>query len=236
MEDIWIFLRGERYKRIQENYLVSESGKTIIFNGFFYKLYENYYRRAKTTYNPIGYLHRAIWTYYNGEIPKGYHVHHKDHDTTNNEIQNLEIIKESEHQKYHNNLPGCWAQSEECANVLRQHSEKAKEWHRSEQGREWHRNHAKNSLPGIRKFRYPKKCEVCGKEYQAKHAWQKFCKPYCKTKWRVLSRIDNETRTCDICKKSFEVNKYALKTTCGDECRIAKMRHTKYGVRPNDRD
>ena len=30
-------------------------------------------------------LHRCVWEYYNGEIPKGYHIHHKDNDKSNND-------------------------------------------------------------------------------------------------------------------------------------------------------
>jgi len=48
------------------------------------------------------YLHRAIWEYYNGEIPNGYVVHHKDFNPANNDISNLELLSMSEHQKLHN--------------------------------------------------------------------------------------------------------------------------------------
>lgn len=34
-------------------------------------------------------------------IPVGYHVHHKDHDKTNDVISNLEILQNGEHSKHH---------------------------------------------------------------------------------------------------------------------------------------
>ncbi len=49
-------------------------------------------------------MHRAIWEYYNGEIPKGYVVHHKDLNLANNDITNLEILTLAEHRKLHNDL------------------------------------------------------------------------------------------------------------------------------------
>jgi hypothetical protein len=38
-------------------------------------------------------LHRVIWQLANGTIPDGYVVHHKDHDKTNNNISNLELVE-----------------------------------------------------------------------------------------------------------------------------------------------
>ena len=52
------------------------------------------------------YLHRAVWKKDHGKIPKGYEVHHKDHDTLNNNISNLALVKSGEHQGMHNKLEG----------------------------------------------------------------------------------------------------------------------------------
>ena len=46
-------------------------------------------------------LHRYIWEKYNGEIPDGYIIHHKDHNKNNNNIDNLELMLEFEHRKEH---------------------------------------------------------------------------------------------------------------------------------------
>jgi len=37
-------------------------------------------------------VHRLVYIYHYGPIPKGYHVDHIDHDRSNNRIENLRII------------------------------------------------------------------------------------------------------------------------------------------------
>jgi len=49
-------------------------------------------------------LHRFIWTYFNGEIPDGYEIHHCDFDKENNDISNLILLTEVEHRKIHANI------------------------------------------------------------------------------------------------------------------------------------
>lgn len=46
-------------------------------------------------------LHREAWKYHRGEIPKGFHVHHKDGDRSNNQIENLLLVEKSEHLSMH---------------------------------------------------------------------------------------------------------------------------------------
>ena len=46
-------------------------------------------------------LHRYVWEYYNGTIPKGYDIHHKDHNKLNNHYTNLEGLTNSEHVRKH---------------------------------------------------------------------------------------------------------------------------------------
>jgi hypothetical protein len=47
------------------------------------------------------YLHREVWKWYFGEIPKGYVVHHRDGDPLNNSIENLECLSAEEHRLKH---------------------------------------------------------------------------------------------------------------------------------------
>lgn len=42
-------------------------------------------------------IHRLVAEAFIGEIPKGYHVHHKDGNKQNNHVDNLEIIHPSQH-------------------------------------------------------------------------------------------------------------------------------------------
>ena len=47
-------------------------------------------------------LHHLVWeNHYNKKVPKGYHIHHKDENKTNNDINNLQLISASEHAKLH---------------------------------------------------------------------------------------------------------------------------------------
>lgn len=47
-------------------------------------------------------LHRLIYENVHGEIPKGYVIHHKNGDKTDNCILNLEALPASEHSSIHN--------------------------------------------------------------------------------------------------------------------------------------
>lgn len=42
-------------------------------------------------------IHQVVAETFIGEIPKGYHVHHKDGNKQNNRVQNLEIIHPKQH-------------------------------------------------------------------------------------------------------------------------------------------
>lgn len=45
--------------------------------------------------------HRWVWINYYGKIPNNMDIHHKDGNKDNNEIENLELLTRSEHQKKH---------------------------------------------------------------------------------------------------------------------------------------
>lgn len=45
--------------------------------------------------------HHVIWEEANGPIPEGYLVHHIDHNKQNNDIENLQLVTTSEHQRIH---------------------------------------------------------------------------------------------------------------------------------------
>jgi len=47
------------------------------------------------------YEHREIWTQANGPIPAGHVVHHADGNSLNNRLENLELMSNSEHTRYH---------------------------------------------------------------------------------------------------------------------------------------
>lgn len=54
------------------------------------------------------YLHKLIWEeHYGKPVPKGYVIHHLNHNNQDNRIQNLQCVYEPLHLKHHNriNLP-----------------------------------------------------------------------------------------------------------------------------------
>ena len=83
------------------------------FNGETYYLCGNYFQRKGKR------LHREVWTYHNGDIPKGYHVHHIDHNRSNNSIDNLNLIKGTEHLHQHMEEPERKAQSRKSIDIAR---------------------------------------------------------------------------------------------------------------------
>lgn len=64
---------------------------------------DGYFLASKRYQKKHGYkaLHREIWKSHFGEIPPGYHIHHKDHNPANNDISNLELISRREHAFIH---------------------------------------------------------------------------------------------------------------------------------------
>lgn len=66
----------------------------------YYRTDGGWYRSSKPMQK---YLHRVIWEKKNGPIPKGKHVHHKDHDQSNNpeDCSNYELLSDWEHQQHH---------------------------------------------------------------------------------------------------------------------------------------
>lgn len=88
-----------KYHRVEESWLHYES----YINNF---SFDDYIRILNT--ESKGFIDKLY------HIPYGYQVHHKDHNHTNNHIDNLELLTASEHSTYHgkyshsNNLGGCF--------------------------------------------------------------------------------------------------------------------------------
>ncbi|MCE8612732.1 HNH endonuclease [Bacteroides fragilis] len=194
-----------------------ERGRTLyvqVFNGKEYKLYagERYFSRGTKR------LHREVWKFYNGQIPKGYHVHHKDENTWNNDISNLELVEMHAHLRHH-------AEEQSRDNELlawrRENIAKASKfavgWHKSEEGRKWHSKKAKEQFANAKPETFI--CEWCGKEFSAiSNGNNKFCSNKCKTAYRYHSGTDNEKRKCKWCGNEFVANKYSKTEFCCRRC------------------
>ena len=81
----------------------NENKTRATFNGRLYYLRESqgYYYSPRKDRSGLDMLHRMVFIHYNGEIPQGYCIHHKDGNKGNNDISNLECVKRSEHSHYH---------------------------------------------------------------------------------------------------------------------------------------
>ena len=124
-------------------------------------------------------MHRYVWEYYNGEIPKGCHVHHIDHDRGNNNINNLQLITASKHESEHSKEKVKNNYNEIIENLNTNARPKAFEWHKSKKGLEWHKKHYEQMEEKLFiKAKYT--CEYCGKEFETTKGNNKFCSNKCK--------------------------------------------------------
>lgn len=78
-------IRGGKYVRIYEHRLIYEAAMNNLSMKNYIELLNNYDGRQLVT------------------IPKGYDIHHKDFDYTNNRLENLELLESLEHSKLHAN-------------------------------------------------------------------------------------------------------------------------------------
>ena len=179
------------------------------FNGRTYYQYEGRYFTSH-----IRKMHRDVWIFHNGEIPKGFHIHHIDGNPSNNDISNLQLLEGRIHLKMEGKKRvkenPQWIKDFQSKGIL-----KAKEWHKSEEGRKWHSEASKKQWenPSI----FTNQCIECKKLYESvKSKGVKFCSNKCKSSFRRKSGIDNENRICINCNSIFIINKYIKKQNCSN--------------------
>jgi hypothetical protein len=171
-------------------------------------------------------LHRYVWEYHWGEIPKGYQIHHIDGDKSNNDISNLLMVSHHGHAVYHGNKR---VETEGKAPFIERmdHARQfACEWHKSEAGSEWHKHHYEAMKEKLH-ARHDATCDYCGKPFAAYGGHNRFCSNACKSAWRRKQGIDNITRTCVICGKPFTTSKYSKAKCCSRECGSISCSRTK---------
>ena len=160
-------------------------------------------------------LHVYVWSYYNGEIPKGCQIHHKDENKYHNDIDNLECMTEHDHLSLHSSDP---EHIEKAMSSLPKAREAAKEWHHSEDGYEWHKAHYEKMKD---KLHIPQEftCLYCGKRFTSTRPGSKYCCNNHRAYDRRKNGVDNVKAICVICGKPFVKNKYEKAKTCGPACR-----------------
>ena len=166
----------------------------------------------------VQYLHVAVWEFHHGPVPEGCHIHHKDGDRGNNQLENLECLDASEHMSLHQE-----GRAEEARRHLVSAQEAAVQWRKdnperaSDLGRQAY-EHVKDVWRMRPRLYAP--CVVCGKwrDKENNGAARDYCGPKCQAAYRRQSGVDNIERTCQECGTTFTVNKYAKQRLCSRSC------------------
>ena len=162
------------------------------------------------------FMHRYVWEYYNGKIPEGYEVHHKDFNRANNDINNLQLLTIAEHRKLHADMLTQEQREWKRNNMNTVVHEAAKAWHKSKEGHDWHVKHGKET--GGHSKNYEHVCIVCGKRYTTRQKKSRFCSGSCQQKYRRATGIDKILKMCPICGKEYMTNKFRPSQTCSKSC------------------
>ncbi|WP_193064898.1 HNH endonuclease signature motif containing protein [Oceanobacillus oncorhynchi] len=189
-----------------------------------------YYLSTKKIGSSRKRLHVYMWVKYNGEVPKGYQIHHKDEDKNNNEIENLICMTKKEHLKWHSENISPELAKKQMANLEKARA-KAPDWHKSKEGLAWHKKQAENRKGKRFEEKFEKECEYCKVVFKSKLQRTRFCSPNCRTQYRRISGVDNIERKCVVCGNPFTTNKYTKIKTCSDDCRIQAMKDTKRAMK-----
>lgn len=205
-----------------------EDGNLAVCNGLKFRRDKKtgYYLNAKTHKR----LHVYVWESFNGPVPEGYQIHHKDLDKRNNDIENLVLLTQSEHMRLHAELQT----DEQRARAKKRLDEfarpAAKEWHQSDAGLQWHKEHYEQMKDRLH-VKHEFICQNCGKLFESTKANSKFCCNNCKAAARRKAGIDNIIRICERCGAEYETNKYRESHYC-KSCRSAigwDRRRLQYG-------
>lgn len=140
-------------------------------------------------YKYIGgrYAHRVIYEQHKGSIPKGWVVHHKDEDKSNNDPDNLEAMPRKEHQRLH------------ATGRTNSDAQKAA---------------ASRTLGSLRTPK-PAKCIQCQADFVSTSAGEvgKFCSRPCLESWRG-NKFTPEVRTCLVCEGEYLAKKRFQRYCC----------------------
>lgn len=197
----------------------SADGKTAVYDGYRFRKDPNtgyFLCTRKTDAGRRERLHVYVWRKAKGEIPEGFHVHHKDENKDNNEIENLACIPGSAHMSFHSNERVVNDYDRIIKNIQENVLPAACEWHKSEAGREWHKKHRSAKMDE----RVEMVCNYCGRRYlSAKRGNNRFCSNNCKSAYRRASGVDDVEKTCSKCGKPYIANKYQKTKYC-KQCRL----------------
>lgn len=155
-------------------------------------------------------IHRAVWQYYNGQIPDGYHIHHIDEDKNNNAVSNLQCLSKSEHQILH-------------METSERHEKRKRLFVCQRCGKEYVGYESGNNAFCSKQCRdesslETRTCTICGQKFTARR-WEKtkYCSPQCASK----ARKKDKTKICACCGQPFDARRhFSTQKYCSFECYI----------------
>lgn len=168
-------------------------------------------------------IHRAVWTYFNGEIPQGnYNIHHIDINPANNNISNLALLTCSEHRKLHNGTPLVERVCPSCKKIFSV-KQTSKQKCCSIQ--------CSNAIKPHKSISYVEKtCTVCEKKFTVPYELrnQKTCSKNCANIIRAKTHQKPPVeKICPYCEKKFILRQPSDKRTfCSISC-AKKYQYTK---------
>ena len=163
-------------------------------------------------------LHRAVYERCNGAIPKGYHIHHDDHNRGNNEPDNLIAVTGKDHKRIHAAEMTEETRKRLCINLDKNARPAAAKWHGSDAGRAWHAKHYAEMHDKMHRREWML-CEYCGRGFNGvANGTARFCSNACKSAWRRKAGLDDIIKQCEWCGREFKSNKYADVHTCSRSC------------------
>ena len=154
-------------------------------------------------------LHREVWKFFNGSIPKGYAIHHRDFNAGNNQLENLQLVTKKQHQQIH--VPKGWQIPKPFKTFVCDWC--GKEYQAQDNGRN-HFCSTKCCDASNYNKKVEKTCPVCGKKFfTRKHNGARTCSRLCATKIRKPAEV---VSVCVFCGKEFKATRKAK--YCSNEC------------------
>ncbi len=181
-----------------------------------------YYRAAKRYDNiPEQFLHRVIWYRAHGEIKKGWCVHHKNHDSTDNRLSNLQLVTRSEHAKYHRKLYLRSLSAKEKEQSIRKLVDGGNKWRRTALAKRFMRLNGYRSV--ALRSNTKRSCVVCGRIFSAYRAI--VCSKFCGHRHQRNTHL--KSKTCAICGAAFKSYRKDA-ATCSHRCKGVKAQRTQH--------
>ena len=162
-------------------YVETVPSERVELDGKIYRRYPQSDRRPLRNYFSRSgrFYHVDLWVKHNGPIPDGHHIHHRDHDSLNNDLKNLVCLSAAQHAAEH---PEYSNSPKQLAHLDRvRHLTKA--WHASPEGLAWHAENGRRAWANRKPLDLT--CQCCGQPFSSLLSDAKFCSKSCGNKqWR----------------------------------------------------